>query len=99
VPRISGPFRAGEARGPSGRVGFSSHKEENMTKLNKVQGTEKPDLKNNLERIEEDLEIMERHAADLADVESGIQSSMKKRDREYKDTCLHSVPKALKHNR
>jgi chromosome segregation and condensation protein ScpB len=99
VPGISGPVPAGEAKGLSGREGFSSHKGVNMTKLKKVQGTEKPDLKGNLERIEEDLEIMERHSADLADVESGIQSSMKKRDREFKDTCLHSVPKALKHSR
>jgi hypothetical protein len=70
-----------------------------MTKLKKGQLTEDSDLKGSVERIDEDLEIMERHEADLADVESGIQDFMKKRDREYKDSCLHSTPKSLKHSR
>jgi hypothetical protein len=70
-----------------------------MTKLSRVQSVKEPDLRGSLERVDEDLEIMERHAADLADVESGVQASMKKWDREYKDTCLHSTPRPLKHNR
>jgi hypothetical protein len=56
-------------------------------------------LEGSVKRIDEDLEIMDRHAEDLADVESGIQDSMKKRDRELKDSSLHSISKSLKHNR
>lgn len=70
-----------------------------MTRLEKGHVGEEPDLKRKAERIDKDLEIMERHSADLADVESGIQESMKKRDREYKDSNLHSTPKSLKHTR
>jgi hypothetical protein len=70
-----------------------------MTKLKKGQLTEEPDLERSVKRIDEDLEIMDRHAEDLADAESGIQDSMKKRDREHKDSCLHSISKSLKHNR
>ncbi|BCR04584.1 hypothetical protein DESUT3_16530 [Desulfuromonas versatilis] len=58
-----------------------------------------PSLDKNLERIDEDLTIMEKHAAELADAEDSIQESMKKRDREYKDARLHSVPRPRKHLR
>jgi hypothetical protein len=70
-----------------------------MTKLKKGQLTEEPDLKGSVARIDEDLEIMDRHEADLSDAETGIQDSMKKRDREHKDSCLHSTPRPLKHTR
>lgn len=53
----------------------------------------------NLERLDEDLAIMEKHAGELAEVEVDIQESMRRWDREYKDACLHSVPKPRKHLR
>jgi len=56
-------------------------------------------LDKNLDRVNEDLDIMERHSADLQAVEDGIQESMVKRVREYKDSCLHSIPKPIKHTR
>ena len=70
-----------------------------MTRLAKGHVGEAPDLKKKAESIDKDLEIMDRHSADLADVESEIQESMKKRDREHKDSNLHSTPKSLKHTR
>lgn len=56
-------------------------------------------LDRNLKRVDEDLDIMERHADELDRVEGDIQESMRKWDREYKDACLHSVPKPRKHLR
>lgn len=53
----------------------------------------------NISRVDEDLKIMESHAAEMAAIESGIQDSMKKWDREYKDSHFHSVPKGKKHLR
>ena len=53
----------------------------------------------NLSRLDEDLKIMETHADKMQDVEDSIQGSMKKRDREYKDSHFHSVPKGKKHQR
>ena len=73
-----------------------------MTKLNNQdidRSILDSELKRGLERVDEDLDIMERHAEDLAMVESGIQSSMRKWDREYKDARLHSVPRGMKHMR
>ncbi len=58
-----------------------------------------PGLDRNLERLDEDLQIMEKHAAELAEAEESIQESMKKRDREYKDEKFHSIPRARKHVR
>lgn len=57
------------------------------------------ELDKNLERLDEDLKIMERHAAEMADVEDTIQEAMRKWDREHKDASLHSVPKPRKHLR
>jgi uncharacterized membrane-anchored protein YhcB (DUF1043 family) len=57
------------------------------------------ELGKNLERLDEDLEIMERHAAEMADVEDTIQEDMRKWDREHKDASLHSVPRPRKHLR
>lgn len=56
-------------------------------------------LDRNLERLDEDLEIMERHAAELVEVEDTIQEAMRKWDREHKDASLHSIPKPRKHLR
>lgn len=56
-------------------------------------------LDKNLERLDEELEIMERHAAEMREVEVTIQEDMRKRDREHKDASLHSIPKPRKHLR
>jgi hypothetical protein len=56
-------------------------------------------LDKNLERLDEELEIMERHAAEMVEVEDTIQEEMRKRDREHKDASLHSIPKPRKHLR
>lgn len=68
-----------------------------------VKKTGQPVRTDNLEqkvtRIDESLEVMERHAEECQDVELGIQEAMKKRDREYKDEHLHSIPRARKHSR
>ena len=56
-------------------------------------------LETNLEHIDVDLEIMERHPAELAAAEVDIQQDMRRRDREYKDSRLHSIPKPRKHVR
>jgi len=52
-----------------------------------------------LEVLDKDLDIMERHAAEMSAVEESIQEGMKKWDREYKDSHFHSVPKPRKHQR
>ncbi len=73
-----------------------------MTKLNNrdiERASLETELKRGLQRTDEDLSIMERHAAELAMVEYGIQLDMRKWDREYKDARLHSVPRAMKHLR
>lgn len=58
-----------------------------------------PPLDDSLARIGEDLEIMDRYAQEMSEVEHGIIDEMRRWDREYKDTCLHSIPKARKHLR
>lgn len=72
-----------------------------MAELNRREPpkTDESRLGRNLERLDQDLDIMERHAGRLADVEDDIQASMRKWDREYKDDRLHSVPKPKKHLR
>lgn len=55
------------------------------------------DLKESLVRGEKNLDILEVHEADLSAVEHDIQLEMKRKDREYKDSHFHSVPKPLKH--
>lgn len=52
-----------------------------------------------LDQLEESLKIMDQHAAELAAAESDIRESLRKRDREYKDERLHSVPRSRKHMR
>lgn len=49
--------------------------------------------------LDEDLEIMDRHASDLVDVEVEVKDSMRRWDREHKNSRLHSVPRHLKHVR
>lgn len=58
---------------------------------------ESADLKQSLTRGEKDLDILDVHAAELSEVENEIQQDMKRKDREYKDTHFHSIPKPLKH--
>jgi len=72
-----------------------------MAELNTRDKTKKgeSDLDKNLERLDEELEIMERHAAEMREVEDTIQEDMRKWDREHKDASLHSIPKPRKHLR
>jgi len=58
-----------------------------------------PPLDSSLSRIGEDLEIMDRYAQEINEVEHTIVDEMKRWDREFKDTRLHSTPKARKHLR
>ncbi len=57
------------------------------------------ELKRGLARADKDLEIMDRYAEDLALAEYEIQAAMRKRDREYRDGHLCSVPRPIKHRR
>lgn len=57
------------------------------------------DVNQDLERLDADLEIMERHEATLQAAEEGIQEDLRRRDREVKDAHLHSVPRPRKHVR
>lgn len=56
-----------------------------------------PNLEERLEKVEKDLDIMERHADALEQTEEGLNSYMKKVDREHKDSHFHSVPRPRKH--
>jgi len=56
-------------------------------------------LQPNVERIEEALDVMDRHDAELDQVEAAVKDAMRKWDREYKDSHLHSVPRPRKHLR
>ncbi|HAD03863.1 MAG: hypothetical protein A2091_04565 [Desulfuromonadales bacterium GWD2_61_12] len=51
----------------------------------------------NRQRVEEDLDIMERHAAELAAVDGAVRLSMRRHEREYMDDHFHSVPAPRKH--
>lgn len=71
-----------------------------MTEVNRSENplvTPKSNLP--LDRLEETLKIMDQHAAELVAAESDIRESLRKRDREYKDERLHSVPRSRKHMR
>lgn len=57
------------------------------------------ELHHSLERGEKDLDILDHHAAELSAVEDSIQREMKRKDREYKDSHFHSIPKPMKHTR
>lgn len=58
-----------------------------------------PDLRQNLSRVDESLDIMDRHAGSMREAESTIQDDMRRWDREFKDSHLHSIPRARKHQR
>lgn len=58
-----------------------------------------PEKEKRLHILDEDLAIMEHHATELDDMEAEIQEGMRKRDREYKDERLHSIPRPRKHLR
>lgn len=51
----------------------------------------------NLDRIDRDLDIMDRHAAELDSVEQQMTEAQRRREREFMDSHLHSVPRAQKH--
>lgn len=57
------------------------------------------ELKESLVRGEKNLDILEVHATELSAVEHDIQLEMKRKDREYKDSHFHSIPKPMKHTR
>lgn len=61
----------------------------------------KPDanLNEEVSRLDEELAIMERHSDQVDATEEDIVEEMRKRDREHKDSHLHSVPKSRKHVR
>jgi len=56
-------------------------------------------LQTDMERIDDSLDVMDRHAAELSQAEVEVQDAMRKWDREYKDTHFHSVPRPRKHLR
>jgi len=56
-------------------------------------------LEEKVSRIDQSLDVMNRHERECQDVELAVQDAMKKWDREYKDEHLHSVPRARKHSR
>ena len=71
----------------------------NQTESGPINNELNPELDTSRSRIDADLKIMEAHPAEMAAIESDIQDSMKKWDREYKDSHFHSVPKGLRHQR
>ena len=58
-----------------------------------------PTMMTDLDRVNQDLDIMERHGAAMEQVESEVKDAIRKWDREYKNSCLHSVPRPRKHMR
>lgn len=52
-----------------------------------------------LDRIDADLEIMERHEGTVEAAEVVVQEESRRRDREFKDAHLRSVPRPRKHLR
>jgi hypothetical protein len=69
-----------------------------MAELNTREGM-KDVSRVNIERLDESLDIMERHAGAMAETEEAINESLRKWDREYKNERFHSVPKPRKHTR
>lgn len=57
------------------------------------------ELKQSVTRGERDLDILDLHAMELSAVENEIQMDMKRKNREYKDSHFHSIPKPIKHTR
>jgi hypothetical protein len=69
-----------------------------MAELNNREGM-KDVSRVNIERLDESLDIMERHAGAMAETEEAINESLRKWDREYKNERFHSGPKPRKHTR
>ena len=67
--------------------------------ISSVKAVGSDSLEQDLSRVDQSLDVMERHADECRDIELAVQDDMRKRDREYKDEHLHSVPRARKHNR
>jgi len=57
----------------------------------------KAELAESRQRVDEDLEIMDRHAAELAQIDGAVQLSRRRHEREYMDAHFHSVPAPRKH--
>ncbi|PLX77600.1 MAG: hypothetical protein C0615_04945 [Desulfuromonas sp.] len=70
-----------------------------MVEMSSKKSQRATELDESVSRIDEDLQIMESFDKEVAGVEDGIKDSMKKADREYKDSHFHSVPRARKHQR
>lgn len=70
-----------------------------VTKGGPAKGRGERKLEESLQHIDTALEIMESHPDELAEGEEDIRQDMRRRDREYKDSCLHSTPKPRKHVR
>lgn len=66
-----------------------------MAELDKREAAENVSI----ERLDQALDIMERHAGEVAETEDAINESMRRWDREYKNDRFHSVPKPRKHVR
>lgn len=65
----------------------------------KVKENLEAEVSQKLEQLDADLEIMERHEATMQAAEEVIQEDARRRDREVKDSHLHSVPRPRKHLR
>ncbi|MDX9710473.1 MAG: hypothetical protein RBT64_13055 [Trichloromonas sp.] len=71
-----------------------------MTEVNRSENSlVTPKSNRPLDHLDESLKIMDQHAAELVAAENDICESLRKRDREYKDEHLHSVPRPRKHMR
>jgi len=70
-----------------------------VTKAGMDKGASEGKLEESLQHIDVALEIMESHPEALDEAEADVQRDMHRRDREYKDSCLHSTPKPRKHVR
>jgi len=56
-------------------------------------------LSQQINRIDSTLDIMETHDSELYSAEADIQEQMRRNDREFKDSHLHSTPRSRKHQR
>lgn len=68
-----------------------------MAEMDRKEAGKNVDL--NTDRLDQALDIMERHAGEMAETEEAINESMRRWDREYKNDRFHSVPKPRKHIR
>lgn len=67
--------------------------------MNRTRIGENENLPLDRERIEVDLQIMDRHAEEVLLAEAQVAEEERRRDREIRDSHLHSIPKAKKHLR